>query len=131
MSDHPSRDSDAVSPIELFFDLVFVFAISQLYHHLLQHLTWRGAAETTVLLLAVFTPWVRRASQQPCTGRLVGIQRRTSVSNVATHALGPASTTNGAKRWEDARMALGTSRHEEDDGQRQLERRPSTRRAWP
>ena len=57
MSDHPSRDSDAVSPIELFFDLVFVFAISQLSHHLLQHLTWRGAAETTVLLLAVFSVW--------------------------------------------------------------------------
>jgi low temperature requirement protein LtrA len=30
---------DEVSPVELLFDLVFVFAISQLSHHLLDHLT--------------------------------------------------------------------------------------------
>ncbi|MFC9243605.1 low temperature requirement protein A [Streptomyces sp. NPDC057136] len=46
-----------VSPLELFFDLVFVFAVSQLSHHLLEHLTWRGAAETGVLLVAVFGTW--------------------------------------------------------------------------
>ena len=50
------------------------------------------------------TPWVRRASQQPCTGRLVGIQRRTSVSNVATHALGPGVE-------HDRCEALGRCRH--------------------
>ncbi|MFI9392809.1 low temperature requirement protein A [Streptomyces bauhiniae] len=47
-----------VSPLELFYDLVFVFAVSQLSHHLLEHLTWRGAAETAVLLVAVFGTWV-------------------------------------------------------------------------
>ncbi|MGW5782207.1 low temperature requirement protein A [Streptomyces sp. NPDC003863] len=46
-----------VSPLELFYDLVFVFAVSQLSHHLLEHLTWRGAAETAVLLVAVFGTW--------------------------------------------------------------------------
>ncbi|MEU2955777.1 low temperature requirement protein A [Streptomyces xanthochromogenes] len=46
-----------VSPLELFYDLVFVFAVSQLSHHLLEHLTWRGAAETGVLLVAVFGTW--------------------------------------------------------------------------
>jgi hypothetical protein len=48
-----------VSPLELFYDLVFVFAISQLSHHLLDDVTWRGAAETLVLLCAVFTVWVQ------------------------------------------------------------------------
>jgi low temperature requirement protein LtrA len=52
-----SVQRDAVSPLELFFDLVFVFAVSQLSHHLLDHLTWRGAAETLVLLIAVFGIW--------------------------------------------------------------------------
>jgi low temperature requirement protein LtrA len=52
-----SVQQDAVSPLELFFDLVFVFAVSQLSHHLLDHLTWRGAAETLVLLIAVFGIW--------------------------------------------------------------------------
>lgn len=47
----------AVGPLELFFDLVFVFAVSQLSHHLLTHLDWRGAAQTAVLLVAVFSVW--------------------------------------------------------------------------
>ena len=46
-----------VTPLELFFDLVFVFAVSQLSRHLLEHVTLRGAAETLVLLSAVFAVW--------------------------------------------------------------------------
>ena len=44
--------------IELFFDLVFVFAITQLSHRLLAHLTPLGALETLVLLLAVWWVWI-------------------------------------------------------------------------
>jgi low temperature requirement protein LtrA len=51
------QDQGAVSPLELFFDLVFIFAVSQLSHHLLDELSWRGAAETLVLLIAVFGVW--------------------------------------------------------------------------
>lgn len=47
-----------VTFFELFFDLVFVFAITQLSHRLLEHLTVRGAAETLLLLLAVWWAWV-------------------------------------------------------------------------
>jgi low temperature requirement protein LtrA len=54
---HDSEPNDDISPLELFFDLVFVFAVSQLSHHLLAHVTWRGTAETLVLLLAVFAVW--------------------------------------------------------------------------
>ncbi|HTN42755.1 MAG TPA: low temperature requirement protein A [Nitrospiria bacterium] len=46
-----------VTPLELFFDLVFVFGVSQLSHHLLTHLSWRGAAETLVMLVAIFAVW--------------------------------------------------------------------------
>ncbi|MCC6313249.1 MAG: low temperature requirement protein A [Thermomicrobiales bacterium] len=45
------------APLELFFDLVYVFAVAQLAHHLLNHLAWRGGAETLVMLLAVFAVW--------------------------------------------------------------------------
>ncbi|MBV9110762.1 MAG: low temperature requirement protein A [Gemmatimonadetes bacterium] len=55
-SEAPDQDYE-VTPLELFFDLVFVFAVSQLSHHLLAHLSWRGAAETLVMLLAVFAVW--------------------------------------------------------------------------
>lgn len=47
-----------VTHIELFFDLVFVFAITQLSHSLLEHLNLRGAFETLLLLLAVWWAWI-------------------------------------------------------------------------
>src|SRR5918995_136020 len=47
-----------VTPLELFFDLVYVFAITQLSHLLLDHLTVGGALETLFLLLAVWWAWV-------------------------------------------------------------------------
>jgi low temperature requirement protein LtrA len=56
----PDREPDAkyeVTPLELFFDLVFVFGVSQLSHHWLEHMTWRGAAEALVLLLPVLAAW--------------------------------------------------------------------------
>ncbi len=43
---------------ELFFDLVFVFAVTQLSHHLLQHPTLEGSLQTLLLLLAVWTVWI-------------------------------------------------------------------------
>lgn len=47
-----------VSNVELFADLVFVFAITQLSQSLHHHLTWRGLAETVVLFLAVWWAWI-------------------------------------------------------------------------
>jgi low temperature requirement protein LtrA len=54
--DNPEQKYE-VTPLELFFDLVFAFALSQLSQHLLTHLSWRGAAETLVMLLAIFAVW--------------------------------------------------------------------------
>jgi low temperature requirement protein LtrA len=51
-------DAHRVTFFELFFDLVYVFAITQLSHGLLEHLDLRGLAETVVLLLAVWWAWV-------------------------------------------------------------------------
>jgi low temperature requirement protein LtrA len=53
-----AEGEDRVQPVELFFDLVYVFAITQLSHLLLGSLTVRGALETLVLLLAVWWAWV-------------------------------------------------------------------------
>jgi len=54
-----SRDSHArVTFVELFFDLVFVFAVTQLSHTLLEHLTIVGALQTLFLLLAVWWVWM-------------------------------------------------------------------------
>ena len=54
-----SRDSHArVTFVELFFDLVFVFAITQLSHRLLEHMTLTGALTTLFLLLSVWWVWM-------------------------------------------------------------------------
>lgn len=47
-----------VTSFELFFDLVFVFAIIQLSPLLLDHLTLQGAFETAILLTAVWWSWM-------------------------------------------------------------------------
>lgn len=54
-----SEQEHEVTPLELFFDLVFVFGVSQLSHHLRIHLSWHGAAETLVMLIAIFLVWFR------------------------------------------------------------------------
>ena len=50
-----------VTFVELFFDLVFVFAITQLSHGLLHHLTPLGAFETALLMIAVWWCWIDTA----------------------------------------------------------------------
>jgi low temperature requirement protein LtrA len=47
-----------VTYVELFFDLVFVFAVTQISHTLLAHFTLLGALQVTVLFLAVWWVWV-------------------------------------------------------------------------
>lgn len=53
----PSRVTNA----ELFFDLVFVFAVTQISHTLLHRFTPLGALEVTLLFLAVWWVWVYTA----------------------------------------------------------------------
>ena len=47
-----------VTFVELFFDLVFVFAVTQLSHSLVEHLTLEGLAQTTLLMMAVWWVWI-------------------------------------------------------------------------
>lgn len=47
-----------VTFVELFFDLVFVFAVTQLSHALLAHFSVLGAIETLLLLMAVWWVWI-------------------------------------------------------------------------
>lgn len=47
-----------VTSFELFFDLIFVFAVTQLSHTLAGHLTGEGLLHTTMLMLAVWWVWM-------------------------------------------------------------------------
>jgi low temperature requirement protein LtrA len=46
-----------VTPLELFFDLVFVFALTQVTSFLTHHLTWLGILQGGALLAALWTAW--------------------------------------------------------------------------
>ena len=52
----PNEEQHA-SNLELFYDLVFVLAVTQVSHLLLDDLTWRGAARATLVLLVVWWAW--------------------------------------------------------------------------
>lgn len=55
------HEHNRVTFVELFFDLVFVFAVTQLSHGLLEHLTPLGALETALLMFAVWWAWIDTA----------------------------------------------------------------------
>ncbi|HEX7245355.1 MAG TPA: low temperature requirement protein A [Solirubrobacterales bacterium] len=51
------EEARSVVPVELFFDLVYVFTVSQLSRNLLDDVGPRGIAQTLVLALAVMYAW--------------------------------------------------------------------------
>src|SRR3954454_1708433 len=53
----PRGDEQRATALELFYDLVFVFAVTQISHHLLAHLDWTGAGQSALLLLVVWWAW--------------------------------------------------------------------------
>ncbi|MEI7053128.1 low temperature requirement protein A [Pseudomonas koreensis] len=53
-----SLDSGKVGMVELFFDLVFVFAVTQLSHSLLAQLSILGAVQVALLMVAVWWVWI-------------------------------------------------------------------------
>src|SRR4051794_22047916 len=53
----PAGTEQRATSLELFYDLVFIFAVTQVSHHLLGDLTWRGAGQSAFLLLVVWWSW--------------------------------------------------------------------------
>ena len=90
VSRQPGADRE-VSPLELLFDLVYVFAIGQLSHHLVAHVDLRTGAETVILALAVFYAWYMVAwganwldpDPLPVRGALVGLMFASLLMSVA------------------------------------------------
>src|SRR5215208_5774363 len=55
--DRDAEEEQRATSLELFYDLVFVFAITQVSHLLLDHLTWTGAGQALLVLLVVWWAW--------------------------------------------------------------------------
>ncbi|MGW5579493.1 low temperature requirement protein A [Micromonospora chokoriensis] len=77
----PRQGVQPTTSTELFFDLVFVFSITQLSHYLIEHPDWRGALRTALLLALVwfvwiYTTWVTnwlQPDQGPVRAMLIGV----------------------------------------------------------
>ncbi|MBJ7330917.1 MAG: low temperature requirement protein A [Solirubrobacteraceae bacterium] len=93
MTTEASRDPEAdrsVTPLELFFDLVYVFAIGQLSHHLVEHIDLRTGLETLILALAVVYAWYMTAwganwlepDRMPVRALLIGLMFASLVMSV-------------------------------------------------
>ncbi|MDJ0377206.1 low temperature requirement protein A [Cryobacterium sp. PH31-L1] len=76
-----SARGDRVTYIELFFDLIFVFALTQLSRYLYANQSWVGALESIILVLAlwwlwVYTTWVTNwldPARLPVRGVVIGL----------------------------------------------------------
>ena len=55
--DHDAGEEHRATTLELFFDLVFVFAITQVSHLLLDDVSWAGAGRAALALLVVWWAW--------------------------------------------------------------------------
>ena len=80
---------------------MFVFGLSQVSHHLVAHLSWRGVAEALVLLLAVIRVWsfaswaatIIPADQSKTRRMMLTVRLPTLFMNAA------ASTAFTTSRW--------------------------------
>jgi low temperature requirement protein LtrA len=55
--DRTSGEEHRATALELFYDLVFVFAITQISHLLLSNLDWTGAGQSALIVLVVWWAW--------------------------------------------------------------------------
>lgn len=56
----PPQDEDfTADPVELFFDLAFVFAFSRLVYLLVHHPDWSGIGEFALLFTLIWLPWTQ------------------------------------------------------------------------
>jgi len=69
-------DESRVSTLELFFDLVFVFAFTQVTGYLAHHLTWAGMLQGAALLAALWWAWVSYSWLTNAVSALEAIQAR-------------------------------------------------------
>ncbi len=57
MDDQRTEREQRVTPLELFFDLVVVFAFTQVTEFMSDHLTWRGIGRGLLVLAAIWWAW--------------------------------------------------------------------------
>lgn len=105
----------ATTNAELFFDLVYVFAITQLSHLLLHGLTVAGAGRTAFLLLAVWWAWISVTWMlnrfDPESDRVRAILLASMLVSLLMSAAIPHALTDQGLLFAGAYVALQTGRN--------------------
>ena len=135
----PERTEDfTADPVELFFDLAFVFAFSQLVSHLVHHPDWTGVGEAVLLFSWLWLVW----SQFTWSANAVSGNGRTvrALFLVATAASVPMAAAVGTA-FDDGGpvfaiplgvillMGIGTISTAYESGSAEL--RSAVRYSWP
>ena len=112
LQDHSGEQR--VTNIELFFDLVYVFAVTQMSHHLLALPTVDGALQTALLLALVwwawvYTTWATNWQALRCTLFPAASFAGPAMDMQSRHAL-PAGAPPAADPGLRSRAALGQPR---------------------
>ncbi|MGI9621759.1 MAG: low temperature requirement protein A [Acidimicrobiales bacterium] len=91
----PDREEDfTADPVELFFDLAFVFAFAELVSLLVHSPDWEGAAEFTLLFGLIWLPWTQFTwSANAVAGNTRSVRALFLVGTVATVPMAASVTT--------------------------------------
>ena len=111
------RDEEQhASNLELFYDLVFVLAVTQISHLLLKDLTWGGAGEAALVLLVVWwawtdTTWVTNVSTRSRFPSGSSCSRSMSSASPAMAVAIPGAFADRALLFAGAYVAIQIGRH--------------------
>jgi len=91
----PDRTEDfTADPVELFFDLAFVFAFSQLVHMLIVHPDWEHVGKAAMIFLLLWLPWTQFTwSANAVPGNQRSVRLGFLVATVASVPMGAAVDT--------------------------------------
>jgi low temperature requirement protein LtrA len=101
--------------VELFFDLIYVFAVTQLSHHLLEDLSVGGVARTLFLLVVVWWAWIYTTWMvnwfNPASGAVRLVLIGGALASLLMAAALPGALTDHAGLFAGAYVALQVGRN--------------------
>ncbi len=101
--------------VELFFDLVYVFAVTQISHLLIDHLTLAGAGRAVFLLLVVWWAWIYTTWMvnwfDPASGRVRLVLVGATLASLLMSASIPRAFSSDALLFACAYVALQVGRN--------------------
>jgi low temperature requirement protein LtrA len=111
----PDEGPHPTTSVELFFDLVYVFAITQISHRLIAHLDLAGAGHAAFLLLVVWWAWIYTTWMvnwfDPASGKVRLILVSATLASLLISAAIPDAFGSDAPLFAGAYVAMQVGRN--------------------